>query len=125
VKGDSRVTPLGRILRRTNIDELPQLWNVLRGDMSLVGPRPHVPGMMAAGKPYDELVEVYDLRHMVKPGITGLPQVRGWRGETNSVARARMRIVCDLTYIACASIGFDVKLLLLTLMREAHSGSGI
>jgi polysaccharide biosynthesis protein PslA len=125
VKGDSRVTPLGGVLRRTNIDELPQLWNVLRGDMSLVGPRPHVPGMMAVGKPYDEFVEVYGLRHMVKPGITGLAQVRGWRGETNSVARARMRIVCDLTYIAHASIGFDVKLLLLTLMREAYSGSGI
>ena len=77
VDNDPRITPLGRILRKTNLDELPQLWNVLIGDMSLVGPRPHVPDMLAAGRSYSELVQGYEYRHLMRPGITGLAQARG------------------------------------------------
>jgi lipopolysaccharide/colanic/teichoic acid biosynthesis glycosyltransferase len=121
-RGDPRVTPLGRVLRQCNLDELPQLFNVLKGDMSLVGPRPHPIGMQANGKPYEQLAPVYSLRHLVKPGITGLAQARGYRGRTVRRIPALMRLVCDLTYIANYSVWFDIKIVWKTLVRELCSG---
>jgi lipopolysaccharide/colanic/teichoic acid biosynthesis glycosyltransferase len=122
VANDPRVTSLGRFLRRTNIDELPQLWNVLKGDMSLVGPRPHVPNMRAAGMDFGAGVPGYELRHVVKPGITGLAQARGWRGEIACLGDARMRVACDLMYVRNASLQLDVYILLLTLRQELFGG---
>lgn len=118
VAGDSRVTPLGRFLRRTSLDELPQLWNVLRGDMSLVGPRPHVFGMQAGGRNYDELVPYYAVRQCMRPGISGLAQVQGLRGPTDDPDRARARIDRDLAYIQNFSLRLDVQIILLTIWRE-------
>ncbi|MCB1498887.1 MAG: sugar transferase [Bauldia sp.] len=124
VPGDDRITPVGRLLRRTNIDELPQLWNVLKGDMSLVGPRPHAIGMHAGGMVYEDLVLAYPLRHLVRPGITGLAQLHGYRGPTMDPIRARMRIVCDLEYIRRFSIFLDLKIIVLTVWRELRGGTG-
>ena len=121
---DPRVTPLGRLLRRTNIDELPQFWNVLVGEMSLVGPRPHPIGMRAAGVRYEDLVLAYPLRTLVKPGITGLAQLRGFRGPTIDANSARMRVFCDLVYIENFSILSDFKIMFLTLLRELSGGTG-
>jgi polysaccharide biosynthesis protein PslA len=122
---DPRVTPLGRLLRRTSIDELPQLLNVLMGDMSLVGPRPHVPGMRAGGVLYEELVPYYFERHKVRPGLTGLAQVNGLRGSTEDPVRAIARIDHDLAYIAQCSPALDLYILWETLRSEFLSGSGI
>ena len=122
---DPRVTPLGRILRRTSIDELPQLLNVLQGDMSLVGPRPHVPGMRAGGVLYEELVPYYFERHKVRPGLTGLAQVNGLRGSTEDPVLAIARIDQDLTYIAQCSPTLDLCILWETLRSEFLSGNGI
>lgn len=124
IPGDRRVTPVGQLCRRTNIDELPQLWNVLKGDMSLVGPRPHAIGMHAGGTKYEQLVLVYPMRSLVKPGITGLAQLRGFRGPTWSRVQARMRIVCDLQYVAECSNLLDVKILVLTVLQELRGGTG-
>lgn len=121
---DPRVTPVGRFIRKTSIDELPQLFNVLMGTMSLVGPRPHVPGMMAAGRLYKELVPFYDLRLQVPPGITGWAQVNGLRGETSDQFKARERIQHDLAYIENFSVWLDLKIIVLTLVREFVTGSG-
>ncbi len=96
VQGDSRITAIGRILRKTSLDEIPQLINVIKGDMSLVGPRPHVPGMLAANVPYEELVPYYFQRHSARPGITGLAQISGCRGSTAEPERAIARIDYDL-----------------------------
>jgi Undecaprenyl-phosphate glucose phosphotransferase len=112
---DARITRIGRVLRRSSMDELPQLWNVWRGDMSIVGPRPHPLGMRASGARYDELVEDYAARHRVKPGITGWAQVNGWRGPTLNDESARKRIEHDLDYIENWSIWFDLKIILMTL----------
>ncbi|SCB60350.1 Sugar transferase involved in LPS biosynthesis (colanic, teichoic acid) [Rhizobium aethiopicum] len=124
VKGDSRVTVIGAILRRTNIDELPQLLNVLKGEMSLVGPRCHAINMRAAGRLYEELVPNYHHRHIMRPGITGLAQTRGWRGPTARPLQARARIACDIYYVRNFSLLLDVKILFKTLVIELRGGTG-
>jgi exopolysaccharide biosynthesis polyprenyl glycosylphosphotransferase len=115
VANDDRVTPVGRFIRKTSIDELPQLFNVLMGDMSLVGPRAHVLGMKALGGRYEDLVPEYFVRHTVRPGLTGLAQVRGLRGEIADIGHARGRIASDLEYIARYSLWLDIKIALLTI----------
>src|SRR5262249_46323562 len=97
-RNDARITPLGKFLRRASLDELPQLLNVLRGDMSLVGPRPHALHAKAADRLYGDAVEGYARRHRVKPGITGWAQVNGWRGETRTVEQIAQRVAHDLHY---------------------------
>lgn len=116
-KDDPRVTPLGRILRRLSIDELPQLINVLIGDMSLVGPRPHALEAKAAGHLYHEIVAGYALRHKMRPGITGWAQVSGWRGETDTEEKIIRRVECDLFYMHNWSVLFDMYILLLTVVK--------
>lgn len=112
---DVRVTRLGRILRWTSFDELPQLWNVLKGELSLVGPRCHVPNMLAAGVPYEQLVPHYEMRHQVVPGMTGLAQVRGLRGPTTNAKLAIRRVHADIEYIQNWSIVMDLIILIRTL----------
>lgn len=122
--GAQRVTRFGALLRRTSIDELPQLLNVLIGDMSLIGPRPHVENQFAAGRPYRELVPFYDMRLSVRPGITGWAQINGLRGPTDDPDDARARIEHDIAYIQNASIGLDLRILFRTMVREFLTGSG-
>jgi lipopolysaccharide/colanic/teichoic acid biosynthesis glycosyltransferase len=124
VRGDPRITKVGAFLRRTNLDELPQIWNVLRGDMSLVGPRCHAIGMLAGGMLYEDLVPEYHNRHAVRPGLTGLAQMRGLRGPTDRPAKARARIASDLFYIENFSIVLDIKILFGTLLSELRGGQG-
>jgi lipopolysaccharide/colanic/teichoic acid biosynthesis glycosyltransferase len=124
VRDDPRVTKVGRFLRRSNLDELPQLINVLRGDMSLVGPRCHAIGMMAAGRLYEELVPNYHERHAMRPGITGLAQARGLRGPTSSAYKARARILSDIHYIKNFSLVLDMAILVSTIRSELVRGSG-
>lgn len=124
VKGDARVTWIGGILRKTSLDEIPQLFNVIRGDMSLVGPRPHVPGMLAAEMLYEDLVPYYFQRHTARPGITGLAQVSGCRGSTVEAGRAISRIDYDLDYIERWSLRMDIMIILRTVRKEFLSGSG-
>ena len=124
-ENDPRVTHVGRFLRRTSLDELPQMINVLKGDMSLVGPRPHVPGMLAGGRLYEDLVPYYHHRHVVRPGITGLAQVSGFRGSTDDAAYATARIDHDLIYIGTWSFRQDLEILVLTVWREFTVGTGI
>lgn len=121
---DPRITRLGAFLRKTNLDELPQFLNVLLGDMSVVGPRCHAIGMLAAGVPYEQLVPEYHLRHTVRPGITGLAQVRGWRGPTSDRVHAKARILCDLHYIENYSFLMDLRIILATLKNEVRGGTG-
>ncbi len=109
---DPRVTPLGAILRKTSLDELPQLFNVLGGTMSLVGPRPHA---AAHNEQYRNLISGYMLRHKVKPGITGLAQVRGWRGETDTLEKMQKRVECDHEYIHEWSLWRDIQILFQTI----------
>jgi len=110
-KDDDRITPIGRILRRTSLDELPQLLNVLDGSMSLVGPRPHA---SAHNEQYRSLIDGYMLRHKVKPGITGLAQVNGWRGETETLEKMEMRVEFDHRYIREWTLWMDIKILFQT-----------
>lgn len=113
-RNDPRVTKVGAFLRKTSIDELPQLINVLRGEMSLIGPRPHPVAAKAANRPYEEVVAEYAARHRVKPGITGWAQVNGWRGETDSVEQIQKRVEHDLFYIERWSLTLDIKILFRT-----------
>jgi Undecaprenyl-phosphate glucose phosphotransferase len=114
--GDERVTRVGRILRRTSLDELPQLFNVLRGDMSFVGPRPHAPDTRAGQRRFDEVVKNYASRHRVKPGLTGLAQVRGLRGPTPTERQILLRVESDMEYIANWSLWLDFLIILRTLL---------
>jgi Undecaprenyl-phosphate glucose phosphotransferase len=113
-KGDPRVTRVGRFIRRTSIDELPQLFNVLRGDLSLVGPRPHATHAKAAEHLYDEVVDGYFARHKVRPGITGWAQINGWRGETDTAEKIHRRVEHDLYYIENWSLLFDLWIVIAT-----------
>jgi Undecaprenyl-phosphate glucose phosphotransferase len=114
-RNDPRVTRIGAFLRRTSLDELPQLLNVIYGHMSLVGPRPHAVAAKAGGVLYKDAVREYAARHRVKPGITGWAQVNGWRGETDTVEKIQQRVKHDLFYIDNWSILFDLKILLMTV----------
>ncbi|MBL4765819.1 MAG: undecaprenyl-phosphate glucose phosphotransferase [Colwellia sp.] len=113
-KFDARITPIGAILRRTSLDELPQFINVLQGNMSIVGPRPHA---VVHNEEYRQLIDGYMLRHKAKPGITGWAQINGWRGETDTLVKMEKRIEFDLTYIQRWSLLFDLKIILLTIFK--------
>ena len=120
--GDSRITRVGRVLRRTSLDELPQILNVLKGEMSLVGPRPH---LFEHDQQFGEMIDTYEQRHQVKPGLTGLAQVRGHRGETKTTDHVALRVNSDLQYIRSWSLGLDLQILLRTVWavitgRNAH-----
>ena len=107
---DSRVTKVGKFIRATSIDELPQLFNILKGDMSLVGPRPERPFFV---EKFREEIPRYMVKHQVRPGLTGWAQVNGYRGDTS----IRKRIECDLYYIENWSVGFDIKIMFLTIFK--------
>ena len=111
---DARITRLGSFFRHTKLDELPTLWNVVRGDMSLIGPRPHA---MAHDNQYTNLVADYALRHHVKPGMTGWAQVNGFRGETAQLEQMKNRVALDLWYIDNWSVWLDLKILLSTCIE--------
>jgi Undecaprenyl-phosphate glucose phosphotransferase len=114
-KDDPRVTRVGRIIRKTSLDELPQLFNVVfKGNLSLVGPRPHAINAKAEARRYDEAVDGYFARHRVKPGITGWAQINGWRGETDTHEKIQQRVEHDLYYIENWSVLFDLSILLRT-----------
>ena len=113
-QGDPRITKFGAFLRSHSLDELPQFVNVLKGTMSIVGPRPHA---VAHNEQYRQLIHGYMLRHKVKPGITGWAQINGWRGETDTLEKMQRRIEFDLVYIRNWSIWLDMRIVILTLFR--------
>jgi Undecaprenyl-phosphate glucose phosphotransferase len=117
IRNDPRITRIGRILRALSLDEIPQLFNVLKGEMSLVGPRPHAITMKAGDRLYHEAIDRYLNRHRVKPGLTGWAQINGFRGEVDTIEKARGRLAHDLHYIKSWSIWFDLKILALTLPK--------
>jgi lipopolysaccharide/colanic/teichoic acid biosynthesis glycosyltransferase len=122
---DPRITRVGCWLRCLSLDELPQLINVLRGEMSMVGPRPHAPGTRAGGRLFEDLAPRYPERHRVRPGITGLAQVRGWRGETDTPGKLLSRIDSDLEYVGAWSLALDLWIIWCTVgavlrMRNAY-----
>ena len=110
---DRRITPLGRFLRRSSLDELPQILNVLAGQMSFVGPRPHA---IAHNEQYRKLISGYMIRHKVRPGITGWAQVNGLRGETDTVEKMRQRIEYDIDYMNNWSLWLDLRILARTAL---------
>jgi exopolysaccharide biosynthesis polyprenyl glycosylphosphotransferase len=112
-KGDARVTKIGQFIRKTSIDELPQFFNVLLGDMSVVGPRPH---MLKHTTDYNEQINNFMVRHFVKPGITGLAQVSGFRGETKKVSDMKRRVNADINYLQNWSLIKDIKICFLTVI---------
>lgn len=116
-RDNQRITRIGRFLRRTSIDELPQLFNVLRGEMSVVGPRPHVANMVVGEGVYSEIVLQYAARHRIKPGITGWAQINGMRGGIDSKEKASRGAELDLHYIATWSFRLDLRIMLVTVIR--------
>ncbi len=116
-RNDPRVTRVGRVIRKTSIDELPQFFNALFGSLSLVGPRPHAVAAQSHNLLYNEVVDGYFARHRVKPGVTGWAQINGWRGEMDTDEKIRMRTEYDLFYIENWSLWFDLKILMLTPLR--------
>ncbi len=115
-RDNTRITRVGAILRRTSIDELPQLLNVLKGDMSIVGPRPHVPNMQVGSESYYQAVKEYAMRYRIKPGITGWAQINGMRGGIHNIDKARRGVDLDISYIENWSLWLDIKIMLRTLM---------
>jgi Undecaprenyl-phosphate glucose phosphotransferase len=113
-KGDSRITPIGKFLRKTNLDELPQFFNVFLGQMSVVGPRPH---MLKHTEEYSKIIDKFMVRHLVKPGITGWAQVNGYRGETREVDDMEGRVRADVWYIENWSFGLDIKIIVMTIIN--------
>ncbi len=113
-RGDPRVTPVGRFIRKSSLDELPQLFNVLKGELSLVGPRPHATQAKAGTRIYNDVVDGYYARHRMKPGITGLAQINGWRGETDTEEKLQRRVEFDIQYIDNWSIWMDLYILAMT-----------
>jgi len=113
-KDDERVTPIGRWLRKTNIDELPQFVNVLKGDMSVVGPRPH---MLKHTEEYSALIKNYVVRHFVKPGVTGWAQINGFRGETKELEQMEKRVEYDIWYIENWTFLLDIKIIFSTIFN--------
>ena len=111
-KNDTRVTSIGKFLRKTSLDEFPQFFNVLIGNMSIVGPRPH---MLKHTKEYSTLIEKYMVRQLVKPGITGVAQVRGFRGETKKLSEMEGRVRLDVWYIENWSIWLDLNIIFQTI----------
>ena len=122
VANDDRITPVGAFLRKTSVDELPQLLNVVLGNMSLVGPRPHPIGMRAGGVPYEKLVPYYELRHAMLPGITGWAQCHGLRGPTSDAGEARARVDHDIAYIQNFSLWLDLVILYKTVRYQIVTG---
>ena len=114
-KGDARITPVGRFMRKTNIDELPQFFNVLRGDMSVVGPRPH---MLKHTDEFSELIRFYLVRHYVRPGITGWAQVNGYRGITDERWKLEKRVEYDMKYVENWSLWWDIKIIIMTIFDK-------
>lgn len=123
IPGDPRVTRVGRFLRRTSLDELPQLFNVVLGSMSLVGPRAHPVEMQVGGRYYQDIVSHYAARHRMKPGITGLAQINGYRGLVDTVEKAQRRLDYDLHYVEHWSLGMDIRILVTTVFRGFTSDS--
>jgi lipopolysaccharide/colanic/teichoic acid biosynthesis glycosyltransferase len=113
-KNDDRITRLGRLLRETNIDELPQFINVLLGDMSVVGPRPH---MLKHTQEYSKTISNYMLRHLIKPGVTGLAQAKGYRGQTDDKYSMKNRVRVDILYIERWTFLLDIKVIWLTMQN--------
>jgi len=111
-RDDDRITGIGRFIRKTSIDELPQLFNVLGGTMSMVGPRPHA---VAHNTDYDKRIHAYMTRHRIKPGITGLAQINGYRGETDTLDKMKQRVEFDMRYINNWSFWLDIEILLKTI----------
>jgi lipopolysaccharide/colanic/teichoic acid biosynthesis glycosyltransferase len=122
-RDDERITRVGRFLRRTSIDELPQILNILKGDMSVVGPRPHAIASTAEDRLFWEIDGRYWHRHACKPGLTGLAQVRGFRGSTNSIKDITDRLASDLEYIAHWSLWQDVVIILRTVKVMMHKNA--
>jgi lipopolysaccharide/colanic/teichoic acid biosynthesis glycosyltransferase len=117
---DDRITPLGRFMRRTSLDELPQLLNVLKGEMSIVGPRPHALGSTAEDSLFWQIDRRYYQRHAIKPGITGLAQVRGFRGATDHRHDLTDRLQSDLEYVSGWTVWRDLKIIAGTFLVLAH-----
>jgi exopolysaccharide biosynthesis polyprenyl glycosylphosphotransferase len=115
IKNDPRITRVGQIIRRTNLDELPQLFNVLLGDMSIVGPRPHP---ISLNEAFERRISPFSRRHKVKPGITGWAQVNGFRGETDTIEKMQRRVEYDLHYIDNWSFLLDLKIIVMTLFSK-------